>query len=118
MEIYRYAVRWGLFHPDTDTKAYIATATGVWETDLLNGASTVWSANASFPNVSTDMIKSASDRLIAAPPWQGNLDNQYTWSMRDSLCIKCIWSFYNMQWRFCESGCNSNWRTITFYRCV
>ncbi|MBL0155299.1 MAG: proprotein convertase P-domain-containing protein [Chitinophagaceae bacterium] len=60
-------VRWGLFHPDTDTKAYIATATGVWETDLLNGASTVWSANASFPNVSTDMIKyRASDRLIAA----------------------------------------------------
>lgn len=60
-------VRWALFHPDTDTKAYIATATGVWETDLLNGASTVWVANPSFPNVSTDMIKyRASDRTIAA----------------------------------------------------
>lgn len=60
-------VRWALFHPDTDTKAYIATATGVWETDLLNGASTVWAANPSFPNVSTDMIKyRASDRTIAA----------------------------------------------------
>jgi hypothetical protein len=60
-------VRWALFHPDTDTKAYIATATGVWETDLLNGASTVWTANPSFPNVSTDMIKyRASDRTIAA----------------------------------------------------
>ncbi|HMU44708.1 MAG TPA: T9SS type A sorting domain-containing protein [Chitinophagaceae bacterium] len=60
-------VRWALFHPDTDTKAYIATETGVWETDLLNGASTVWSANPSFPNVRTDMIKyRASDRTIAA----------------------------------------------------
>lgn len=60
-------VRWALFHPDSDNKAYIATATGVWETDLLNGASTVWAANPSFPNVSTDMIKyRASDRTIAA----------------------------------------------------
>lgn len=60
-------VRWALFHPDSDTKAYIATATGVWETDLLNGASTVWNANPTFPNVSTDMIKyRASDRTIAA----------------------------------------------------
>jgi hypothetical protein len=60
-------VRWGLFHPDGDTKAYIATETGVWETDLLNGASTVWTANPTFPNVRTDMIKiRASDRTIAA----------------------------------------------------
>jgi hypothetical protein len=60
-------VRWALFHPDSDTKAFIATETGVWETDLLNGASTVWTANTSFPNVRTDMIKvRASDRLIAA----------------------------------------------------
>ena len=60
-------VRWALFHPDDDNKAYIATETGVWETDLLNGGSTVWVANPSFPNVRTDMIKyRASDRTIAA----------------------------------------------------
>lgn len=60
-------VRWCLFNPDVDTKAYIATETGVWETDLLNGASTVWVPNTSFPNVRTDMIKyRASDRTIAA----------------------------------------------------
>lgn len=60
-------VRWALFHPDTDTKAYIATETGVWETDLLNGGSTVWVANNTFPNVRVDMIKyRASDRTIAA----------------------------------------------------
>ena len=60
-------VRWALFHPDTDTKAYIATETGVWETDLLNGASTIWTPNTTFPTVRTDMIKyRASDRTIAA----------------------------------------------------
>ena len=60
-------VRWALFHPDDNTKAFIATETGVWETDLLNGASTVWVPNTSFPNVRTDMIKyRASDRTIAA----------------------------------------------------
>lgn len=60
-------VRWALFHPDTDTKAFIATETGVWETDLINGSSTIWNANNTFPNVRTDMIKyRASDRTIAA----------------------------------------------------
>lgn len=60
-------VRWALFHPDGGTKAFIATETGVWETDLLNGASTVWTPNTTFPTVRTDMIKyRASDRTIAA----------------------------------------------------
>ncbi|HEV7780027.1 MAG TPA: hypothetical protein VGO58_02120, partial [Chitinophagaceae bacterium] len=60
-------VRWALFHPDDNGKAYIATETGVWETDLLNGAATVWNANPGFPNVSTHMIKyRALDRTIAA----------------------------------------------------
>jgi hypothetical protein len=60
-------VRWALFHPDSDTRVFIATETGVWETDLLNGTSTIWEANNTFPNVRTDMIKyRATDRLIAA----------------------------------------------------
>ena len=60
-------VRWALFHPDDNSKAFIATETGVWETDLLNGASTVWVPNTTFPNVRTDMIKyRSSDRTIAA----------------------------------------------------
>ncbi len=60
-------VRWALFHPDTDTKAFIATETGVWETDLINGGSTVWIPNTTFPNVRTDMIKyRTADRTIAA----------------------------------------------------
>ena len=60
-------VRGCMFFPGDNTKAYIATETGVWETDLINGASTVWTANPTFPNVRTDMIRfRASDRTIAA----------------------------------------------------
>jgi trimeric autotransporter adhesin len=50
-------VRWAMFYPGNNTKAIIATETGVWETNLLNGASTVWTANSSFPNVRTDMLE-------------------------------------------------------------
>lgn len=60
-------VRWTMFFPGDNTKAYIATETGVWETELLNGDATEWSANPSFPTVRTDMIRyRASDRTIAA----------------------------------------------------
>ena len=60
-------VRWAMFHPDDNNKAIIATETGIWETDLINGGSTVWSPNTSFPTVRTDMIKyRPSDRTIAA----------------------------------------------------
>ena len=60
-------VRWALFYPGDNTKAYIATETGVWETTLLNGAATVWTANNTFPTVRTDMLKyRPSDRTIAA----------------------------------------------------
>ncbi len=60
-------VRWCMFYPGDNTKAYIATETGVWETTSINGTSTVWAANNTFPTVRTDMIKyRPSDRTIAA----------------------------------------------------
>ena len=60
-------VRWAMFAPNDNTKAYIATETGVWGTELINGASTVWVPNASFPTVRTDMLKyRSSDRTIVA----------------------------------------------------
>lgn len=60
-------VHWCMFYPGDNTRAYIATETGVWETDLIDGANTVWVANPTFPNVSTWMIKyRPNDRTIAA----------------------------------------------------
>lgn len=60
-------IRWVMFFPGNNTAAYAATETGVWETTLINGASTVWTANSSFPTVRTDMLKfRSSDRTILA----------------------------------------------------
>jgi hypothetical protein len=60
-------VRWCMFYPGDNTKAIIATETGVWQTALINGASTVWVAESGFPTVRTDMLKyRALDGTIAA----------------------------------------------------
>lgn len=60
-------VRWAMFYPGNNTKAIIATETGVWQTSLINGSSTVWEPETSFPNVRTDMLQyRASDGLLAA----------------------------------------------------
>jgi hypothetical protein len=60
-------VYWALFNPDNNTKAYIATEAGVWSTELLNGAATVWVPESTFPTVRTDMLRyRGNDRLIAA----------------------------------------------------
>ncbi len=60
-------VRWALFYPGSNTKAIIATETGVWQTDLINGASTLWGPETGFPNVRTDMLQyRSSDGMLAA----------------------------------------------------
>jgi len=60
-------VRWAMFYPGDNSKAIIATETGVWQTALINGASTVWDPEPTFPNVRVDMLQyRASDRLLAA----------------------------------------------------
>ncbi|MBI5371512.1 MAG: T9SS type A sorting domain-containing protein [Sphingobacteriales bacterium] len=50
-------VRWAMFYPEDNTKAILATEMGVYETSLINGASTVWVQNASFPVVRTNMLQ-------------------------------------------------------------
>lgn len=60
-------VRWAMFYPGDNTKAILATETGVWQTELINGASTVWDPETGFPNVRTDMLQyRSSDGLLAA----------------------------------------------------
>ena len=50
-------VRWAIFYPDDNKKAIIATEMGVYETNNINGSSTVWTQNPSFPIARTDMLK-------------------------------------------------------------
>jgi trimeric autotransporter adhesin len=60
-------VRWAMFYPENNTKAIIATEMGIYETDLINGAATVWVLNTTFPTVRTDMLQyRKSDGTIAA----------------------------------------------------
>ena len=60
-------VRWAMFYPGTNSKAIIATETGVWQTELINGSSTAWDPETSFPNVRTDMLQyRSSDGLLVA----------------------------------------------------
>jgi hypothetical protein len=60
-------VRWCMFAPGDNSKAIIATETGVWFTQSLNGASTVWTASPGFPAVRTDMLAYRSlDGTVAA----------------------------------------------------
>ena len=73
-----------LFNPDNNAKVYISTETGVWSTDALNGASTVWVPETTFPTVKTEMLRyRTSDRLIAASThgrgiWTANLPSNCT----------------------------------------
>lgn len=66
-------VRWGMFYPGSNTIAIIATDLGVWQTNNLNGAATVWTQEAGLPAVRTNMLQfRASDRtLIAATYGRG-----------------------------------------------
>lgn len=60
-------VYWAMYHPDDNTKMIIATETGVWETDLINGGSTSWSPSTTFPTARATMLKyRSSDKTIAA----------------------------------------------------
>lgn len=128
-------VRWALFHPDDDTKAFIATETGVWETDLINGASTVWNANPTFPNVRTDMIKyRSSDRTIAAGThgrgiWTATIPSASctpasitTHPGNSTICAGTNTTFsvtaagtapLTYQWQLSTAGCAGPWTNIS-----
>ena len=60
-------VRWAMFFPEDNTKAIIATEMGVYETTNINGSSTIWTRDPSFPIVRTDMLQYRfSDNTILA----------------------------------------------------
>lgn len=61
-------VRWALFNPSNNQQALLATELGVWSSDLLTGAATVWaSSNSGLANTRVDMLQiRTSDNLVAA----------------------------------------------------
>jgi trimeric autotransporter adhesin len=62
-------IRWAMFAPNNNDHALLATELGVWTTDNLDGANTVWapSSDVSLANTRVDMLQTrSSDNLIAA----------------------------------------------------
>jgi hypothetical protein len=56
-----------LFDPTDNTKLILGTETGVWTTEQVNGASTVWNANPGFPTTRCAMLRMrTSDNTIVA----------------------------------------------------
>lgn len=66
-------VRWGMFYPEDNDKAIIATDMGIYETDDINGSSTVWVQNSTFPIVRTNMLqyRQRDGTLLAATHGRG-----------------------------------------------
>ena len=128
-------VYWAIYHPDADTKVYIATETGVWSTDLLNGASTIWSPETTFPTVKTSMLKyRPSDRTIAAATygrglWTAIIPNTSctpasisSQPANVSVCAGSNTSFsvtaagtptLTYQWQVSTTGAGGPWTTLT-----
>jgi hypothetical protein len=60
-------VWWALFDPSDNNRLLLATETGVWTTDLVNGASTAWDVNAGLPTTRIAMLRMrTSDRTVVA----------------------------------------------------
>ena len=66
-------VRWAMFYPNDNTQAIIATEMGIYETTFINGASTVWVQNSTFPVVRTNMLqyRSSDHTVLAATHGRG-----------------------------------------------
>ncbi|MFZ1454042.1 MAG: hypothetical protein WAT20_15155, partial [Ferruginibacter sp.] len=60
-------VRWAMFEPGDNSKLFLATEAGIYTTTNINGASTQWLPETTFPTVSTYMLKMrTSDSTIVA----------------------------------------------------
>ena len=95
-------VYWAVYHPDADTKAYIATETGIWSTDLLNGPSTIWTPETTFPTVKTTMLKyRASDRTLAAATYGRGL---WTATVPNNTCAPAAITTQPVATTVCAGG--------------
>jgi large repetitive protein len=128
-------VYWALYHPDEDTKMYIATEAGIWSTDAIAGTATVWTAESGFPTAKTTMLKyRASDRTIAASTygrglWTSTIPNTNctaasitTQPANASICAGLNTSFsivstgsapLTYQWQVSTTGAGGPWTNLS-----
>lgn len=112
-------VRWCMFKPGDNTKAIIATETGVWYTQLISGAATIWISSPTFPLVRTDMLQyRASDQIVAAATHGRGLWTQPIYSILplNNFMLRGRWnnsSTTELVWDFEESSSLGNF-TVEF----
>lgn len=100
-------VRWAMFYPSDNTQAILATEMGIYETTFINGASTVWVRNSTFPVVRTDMLKlRASDHIVVAATHGRGL-----WSASLPLLLPA--SLINFQGHLNNNQILLNWSTAS-----
>jgi hypothetical protein len=66
-------VRWAIIDPQNNSRIFLATEAGVYSTDLVNGANTVWTADINFPTVRTDalQLRLSDNTMVAATHGRG-----------------------------------------------
>ncbi len=109
-------VRWVMFDPNSNTKALIATELGVWFTNQINGASTVWVPSPGFPRVRTDMLQHrASDDLIAAATYGRGVWTQTSASVLpiDNFKLSANWASAGAQLNWNYAGSNPGTGSFT-----
>ncbi|MCX6208474.1 MAG: T9SS type A sorting domain-containing protein [Bacteroidetes bacterium] len=81
-------VRWAVFHPTSNAAALIGTDLGVYYTQNLNGASTIWTLSPGLPLAAVYMLKlRKSDNLLCAATFGRGL---WTANILDVLPLKKI----------------------------
>ena len=99
-------VRWVIFDPNSNTKAIIATELGVWFTNQINGASTVWIPSPGFPKVRTDMLQyRASDGLVAAATYGRGI-----WTSKAAEVLPV--ENFELSAAWADKGATLNWNFI------
>jgi hypothetical protein len=100
-------VRWAMFYPNNNTRAILATEMGIYETTLINGASTFWTQNSTFPVVRTDMLQyRASDQTIVAATHGRGL-----WTTTIPIIVPV--SLLNFQGQLVNNHIDLDWNTAS-----
>lgn len=104
-------VRWAMFFPDDNTKAILATDLGIFETALINGASTIWVQDPVFPKVRVDMLQyRRADGLLAA-----GTHGRGIWTAPIPFTQPYVHFAFNYNYRTEATGSTSGCRNYTDY---
>lgn len=106
-------VRWAVFHPTSNAAAVIGTELGVYYTQNLNGASTVWTLSPGLPLAAVYMMKlRKSDNLLCAATFGRGL---WTCNILDLLPLKKVTisasltgeNIANLNWNMVDASANA-----------